>query len=309
MLGSLGCGSVRAGNSDVAPVDAAAADEDAPVADAPAPRCDPSAPFGPVRAEVALDGDTSSEGAMLTNNELVVWYSAIRGTGSDDYDIFQASRANVADAFGNIRPVANVNTTTANERGPQLSPDGRRLYATIGGGGTVHMKMAVRNPDGTFGTLMPIPGASDPQNTVNDGTPYPVASTFAPNDAVLYYHSDTSGKFEIYRIADSGAGFRDPQRIEIVGLAATDAPTNPVVTRDEKTLYFKLANDVWTATRASALDSFHDPVSLPELSGTGLDAPSWVSDDNCLLYVSQQVPASTLAYKIYYAARPAPVAR
>ena len=81
------------------------------------------------------------------------------------------------------------------------------------------------------------------------------------------------------------------------------------MTRDEKTLYFKLANDVWMATRASPQDSFHDPVSLPMLSGTGFDAPSWVSDDNCLIYVSQQVPGSMLPYKIYYAVRPAPAAR
>lgn len=272
--------------------------------DAAIERCDPTAAFGPVRAELSLDGDTSSESAALSSDELTVWFSAIRGTGADDYDIYQASRANAADPFGNIQPVASVNTD-AFERGPHLSPDGRRLYATIGGGANLRMRMAVRNTDGTFGALLSIPGASDPQDMVNDGAPYPVASTFAPSDAVLYFHSDVSGHFEIYRIADSGAGFRNPQRVEIVGLAATDAPTNPVVTRDEKSVYFKVANDIWTATRASPLDAFHDPVSLPKLSSGGLDSPSWISEDSCLLYLTQQASGPGLTYKIYSAARPA----
>jgi Tol biopolymer transport system component len=304
MLILLGCGKVAALPGDTISVDAPSAGGDARSVDAGPPRCDPHAPFGPLRTEVSLDGGMSNEGASLSTDELTVWFSALRPEGVGNYDIYQATRADAADPFGKIQPVASVNTAGP-ERGPRPSPDGQRLYATFGGGATLRMRMAVRNNDGTFASLQPIPGASDPQDATNDGSPYPLASTFAPNDAVLYYHSDVSGQFEIYRIADSGSGFHDPQHVVIVGLAATDAPTNPVVTPDERTLYFKLSNDIWTATRASPQDSFHDPSALTDLSTPGLDSPSWISDDNCVLYLTQQDRTqASLAYDIYSVARP-----
>jgi hypothetical protein len=273
--------------------------------DASSTRCDRDAPFGAPVEVASLNTGTSNEAAALSPDELKVWFSATRPEGSGSYDIYEASRQSIADPFSHILHVDRVNMSAA-ERWPHVTSGGLRMYATIGAAsGPYDMMVAFRDhTDMPFSALQPIPGLSDLDRLVNDGSPYPIGSDITSQTGILYFHSNVSKKYEIYRSENSGSGFGAPTRVDIVGLAATDDPKNPVVTPDELTLYFSLHNDIWIATRTSVKESFRDPTLLSGLSASGLDGPSWISDDNCVLYLSlQDTSVSSLAYKIYVAAR------
>jgi hypothetical protein len=68
------------------------------------------------------------------------------------------------------------------------------------------------------------------------------------------------------------------------------SPIAPVVTADERTLYFGSTTtgpyDVWIARRASASDVWGAPEKVSEVSTAFADWPTWVSADGCELWVT-----------------------
>jgi hypothetical protein len=264
MVALIGCGNVV---NDKSPSDAGApSDSDGP----PPGRCDPRAPFGPLEEATSINTEPSTEGAYLSRDELTIWFSS-RVAGSTNYDLYEASRSDTPLPFRGIHAVPGVNTE-ANERWPRVTADGLRMFATIGAAaGPYDMKVATRdNTDMEFAPLQPIPTLSEP--TFNDSAPYPISHETPAHETVLYYHSDRITPQRIYRSVNSGSGFRAADPVPIIGLGPQDTVANPVVTPDELTLYFQLANDIWIATRASTSDDFRDPTSIPDLNGSGIDA-------------------------------------
>ena len=47
-----------------------------------------------------------------------------------------------------------------------------------------------------------------------------------------------------------------------------------------------MAQDVWTATRATTSTMFGTPVVVSEVSSVANDTPRWLSPDGCRLYIS-----------------------
>jgi hypothetical protein len=80
---------------------------------------------GAVGAPVDVGLPTDAATPAVSPDELTLYYSAKNAL--DDWDIFMATRASTADAFGKFRPVDSVNTT-AEDRPNWISEDGCELW-------------------------------------------------------------------------------------------------------------------------------------------------------------------------------------
>ena len=63
----------------------------------------------------------------LTEDELVITFGSTRPGGSGASDLWLASRTSIGAAFGNIRPLYEINSTNA-DSWPCIMPDGLTLY-------------------------------------------------------------------------------------------------------------------------------------------------------------------------------------
>ena len=290
----MGCGNV-VGN----------APRDAGTDDSPAPRCDPSSAFGPPIEVTSIDTGTSTDSVYLSPDELTIWFSSIR-SGSNNYDVFQASRSSVTSSeFRGIQPVAGINTP-AQDRRPAVTSNGLRMFVSMGGGDRFDIAAAERvSSDAGFGALHPVPGVSSPDPTmVSNGGAYTVPQPAGSHTTVLYFHSNIASPSRLYRSEDSGSGFRAADAVAILELDPQQPVFNPVVTPDELTLYFTYADDIYVATRATLAQSFQHPTALSQLSSTVSDGPDWISEDDCVLYFTRRDPSIVpLGYRVYHAIR------
>jgi hypothetical protein len=133
-----------------------------------------------------------------------------------------------------------------------------------------------------------------------EGNPY-----VTPDGGALYFHSYRNYNFDIYRARRTATGFDPPESLSI-NTAGTESV--PVVSPDEKTIYFYRDGDIpgpkgiWMATRESATDPFGMPVSLAELEVPYPPAsPTWISPDGCRLYFQEVDPQ--YGFGIYVAER------
>jgi hypothetical protein len=114
----------------------------------------------------------------------------------------------------------------------------------------------------------------------------------------------------------SGAG--DAARLDIAaavaaGAPADDAPGPRCSSRApfERILPLTISNDIYVATRAAVTEDFGNPVPVTTLTGdlhiSGLEASSWISEDNCRLYFTR-APTAALLYDAFFVERtPDPV--
>jgi hypothetical protein len=83
-----------------------------------------------------------------------------------------------------------------------------------------------------------------------------------------------------------------------------------VVTPDDLTLYFASSRagseyDVYVSHRASATTAFGAPTAVSELNSPNIyDAPSWVSKDDCVIYLMSTRDGGAGGVDIYTARRP-----
>jgi hypothetical protein len=97
------------------------------------------------------------------------------------------------------------------------------------------------------------------------------------------------------------------------GVNSTLIDNRPWLTRDELTLLFVstrlggLGNsDIWTATRATKIDPFSNPVILPAVNGTGRDESPVMSRDGLTLYFASDRLGGLGQQDIWMATRPDP---
>src|SRR5262249_48728678 len=103
----------------------------------------------------------------------------------------------------------------------------------------------------------------------------------------LYFSSDrTTGTAAVYVAAKDGTGFKDPTKVEELGVA-----DDPRLTRDALRIYFSRRtggsgpSDIFSATRTSPGAQFTNVEALPTLASAMDDRPGWVSEDGCRLYI------------------------
>lgn len=124
-----------------------------------------------------------------------------------------------------------------------------------------------------------------------------------PDRSALWY-SAAPGNYEtIFRAPRLDGDFGNA--VAVLGADLNIAPGDgaPVVTPDELTLFFSSARlggvgsfDVWMAKRATATDSFGEPVNVQAVNSTDIDTPSWVSADGCVLYLTKSSISNSQLY-------------
>lgn len=275
VLLAAGCGDVS-GNSNPD----AAKPIDAP---APAKRCTPDAPFQPRVPLGSLNTADSDEGGWLSPDELTIYFDSTRSGTLGLYDIFMATRVSKDADFGNVTPVMGVNDA-GHQRNPSITADGLTMFALIGTAPNYEVAMATRtSTSSSFGALTAIAGIN---STANDEP-----NSILPDGRVLYFSSNRSGKYKIYRVTHNGGTWGTPLEVSGVNLNGNDNDSNGLISADELTLFFSSDRtggvgslDVWMATRRSTADGFSDPVNVQVLNTAGLDVVSWISTDGCVIY-------------------------
>ncbi len=250
------------------------------------PRCEPDAPFAtpvPVEGLNTANDDTS---ARLSSDELEVVLGRRTGAGTGLYDLYTSKRATRTDPFPTPTVMATVNSVNS-EVWPSSSPDGLLLVFETDRGVAAnqwHIYTSKRtSTDVAFGPAISAPALMDLEQT-----PY------LATDRSLYFISSVRtggpGMFDIWRTEIDSTGATGTPTLVMGGVNTTDAEVTPALTPDELHIYFRRTvgteEDVWTASRASVTEPFGEATAVPGLSTPGLsEIPTWISPDNCNLYV------------------------
>lgn len=295
------------GSPEPEPPDAGSkADADADAAADAGPACDKTKPFATPVEVTELNG-TPSGGARLTADMRTVYFHAGGGSAGR---LYMATRASSSGPFGTPVLVPGL-TTSAQDGGaaehatiPALSPDGLTIYfqsfrSAPAPSATVNLWTATRGSAGaSFGAPSLVPEINGAENT---GQPFVTAS-----GTTLYFSPRRGGSGAanvfIHRAPISAQGVVGPGEPVDELLSATSREEAPVLTVDELTIFFARDYDVWSATRADTQSAFSNLASVPNVSDeTGQDFPTWISPDECVLYLQSSRTGDT---KIFVATRP-----
>ena len=295
------------GGSD-APADANAPPDAAPDASdgGTSAACDPAKQFGVLAALSSTINDVARVGwAQLTHDELAMTYAAFDG-GAGPINLFTATRASASDPFTTGTRLALSGTN--DDDTPSIAGDNLTLYFSSNRpnkSAAFHLWAATRTVTSTdFGSPLEV---SSLASSASEYEPYVSA-----DGTVLYFASNRSGgagKNDLYRATRPTNGsftLDSPGPFTTVNTA--DDESDPVYSPDELTLYFASDRagghgntDVWKATRPDTTSPFGAPVNVTELNGASDDAPSWISDDGCRIYVTRGASGN---YAIYTATKP-----
>ena len=305
VIGDAGGG--EAGAVDAAPgVDAVAVEDAAPPPDAAPPRCDPKKAFGAPVLVSGLSTSADESTARLTADELTVYFArGAAGTGLPD--LYMATRPSSQAGWGAAVPVPGVNTGGP-DFAPMLTDDGLTLFFTSDSAGTrggtdIFTSTRTKVSD-TFPAGMTLAPLGVVNTAASEADPYVV-----PSGKAIWFDAYVGpGDSDIYRSASGPTGLTTREKVLGIGSAAVDA--YPVVTPDELTLYFASNRvdpdslgdyEIYVATRAVATAAFDQPKLLKVLSTADAEFPTWISRDECELYLTRRVSGN---YDIYRAERP-----
>lgn len=279
------CGSVDSKTQDAktadSPVGIDTAMPDAP----PPPRCDPTKPFGALQVLANVNSPSEDITPYVTPDELQIWFSSNR-PGSNGYDIYMATRTSKTADFGTAALVAGVNGA-GDETRPILPADGLTMYIQY------HA-----NPNAAY----KITSATRSSTTTGFGTPSEVtevtqsgaqddAQFILPDHSAMYFNSNRSGAFKIYRSVRTNGHFQTPALADGVDLNAAN-DDYPVLLPDEKTIYFlssrtgTVGTDNFKATRPSTVQAFGAASLVTELNTTEGYYIYSVTADDCIAYVN-----------------------
>jgi hypothetical protein len=256
-------------------------------------RCNPANPFSPPELMVSFDATTDNvKGAVLSPDELEVFFLRyVNATSS--WELRHARRAAREDEFGAIETMPMSPTP---DGFLSLSANGLKLYYwTI----DQNFRATRAGTSQAFGTPSSFDVRSGP-------APFVVAA-------------DDTAYFSVYQAVDGG-GFSQDKVIKqgtlrTSGFSSISSPVAnihvagaydgvPVLDVTERVLYFasnrpggKGLADVWVARRASKQLDFGAPLHVPELSTDLPDQVTWVSEDECEVFLDR-------SSHIYRARRP-----
>lgn len=256
------------------------ADADAGVFDGGA--CATSTMFDPPVAVPGLNTLASERGFTLSDDGLV---GVLARSSGSNYDLLSVSRPSVSDPFSVGGAV--VTLTAQNEQEPSLSGDGRTLYYATSVGPVLEVFRATR-PDtvSAFGAGVAVPGAS--------GSDFSRMEPFLVRGGGALYVTlaPTAIGRSIHRVelpADGGSTSQSG-----LAIPPTYQSTHPVVSADEKTIFFADngtgKDQVRMATRASRDAVWTNVQTLAPLASSGHVVPVHLSSDGCDLYMAVESP-------------------
>jgi hypothetical protein len=262
--------------------------------------CTASQPFGaPVLVPgVPQDGSNDGDGRLSPDERTIVFWSDRAPNG-----IYIATRTSRNSPFETPQPVTAINSATGGAF-PSLSGDGMTIFfeSDKSGGYQIYASSRI-NAGAPFSAPTPV---AIPTFMASDGKAYVLA-----DESAIYFVSYRAGPGagDIYRSQIlSGLQVGTPVLLPAINSSSSDY--DPVVTPDELTIYFasdrgdpaaKGTFDIWMSRRDSIGAAFDPPVNVQEVNSSAIEEPSWISPDNCRLYLYRQGADSY--YKIYVASR------
>lgn len=277
--------------------------------------CDRNARFSSVAPVDGLDDQLGVQRAQLSADERTVVFSRLTVAGPPDApvarhgDLYIALRDHRGDPFQAATVLDAVNSER-DEAGASLSVDQETLYfdrsdpATDATDAMPRYRIYAATRAGPTSFAVPI--AVDLRDA--DGSniePYAVLGR-------LYFASRrTNGSSSLFVADGRGTSFATPQQLGSIELQpAPTAYEDPVVSADERTLYFSappLAGgpaDIWTTSRPDPAQPFGTPHVVTELDTSNVERPTWISQDGCRLYFVTNRTGQGL--QLWMAARSAP---
>ncbi len=259
--------------------------------------CDLAADFGAPVLLVGVSTAANSEATLrLLPDELTGYLWSSR---SGNIDLAKVTRASLGETFA-YQSFDELNTG-AIEFEPTISSDDSLLVfrsnrASGAGNGDLYVadRIVVGGPMVLRGELLEVSTANDEKQPFL-------------TDSELLFVSDRSGAERIYRSPRVIRNFLPA--IELAEIAMTGASdTDPVMTADRKTIYWGSTRpggmgdiDIWTAHRSDASAQFAAPALVANVNSAMTDAPSWISIDQCRLYMSSNRAGTP---DVYVATRP-----
>lgn len=268
---------------------------------APPPGCDVDAPFGQPRPVLGFEDVVVSSARFLPGERTVVVASAVGCSDDPCYDLLVATRASAADPFVVSGPLGGVNASQAAEYWPTLSADGLFLFFESG--------RSLERVDGQYVNDVARIWSATRVNAIAEFSEPRVQTIFAnhrgesapflhPSGRVLYFASadraDAGALHDLYRATLDPLGLASEVR-RLDGVSSAASENMPVVSRDDQRLYFgrELAGAGWsifTAKRPMPSQDFAGTMQVAEFAAPYAQFPSWLSDDQCRLYLISTAP-------------------
>lgn len=242
--------------------------------------CDPTAAFGPPVRVDHFDGTADYvKGAILSPNELEVFYLKYNPPASD-WELRHARREKVDDPWGTV---VTIGLPTTPDGALSLTASGLKLYYWTVGSNYKTTRVSI-NVD-TF--VLP---------SKYDVTSGPQAHLVASDDMAYFSKVEGDAGFEKFlkRATANTGGFSLTATTVPNVHQATFSDDHPVLNTTETALYFssnrpggKGLADIWVSRRQSKQGEFGAPVHVPELSTDEPDQITWVSDDECRVFLDR----------------------
>ena len=239
-------------------------------------------PRGHFTNPIKLGPNVNSGAGVAAPNEsadgLTLYFNSNRGGGWGSYDIYQATRATVNDAFGDVMNLGPDLNSPANDGKSIISFDGLTLYFRSNrsrGVGSADIWQATRaTMNDTFGDVINL-GAI---NSAFDDRPGHISR----DDLTLYFHSNRrggAGGFDIYMATRENLSdpFGDVTNLA-GGINASTGESSPSVSSDGLVMFFSDrprapvrrggdgGADLWVAERESTDQPFGDVVNVDNFS-------------------------------------------
>ena len=262
---------------------------DAPPAVDAAPRCAPTSPWTAPRLLPSVNTPDSELYARLSADELTLVGRI------DSTRLTIATRSDRASTFPVAAPL-DLGQSTEAFTSPSITGDGATLYFIAGVGTAPRIWRARRaSPSTPFADVGPVAELA----AVTDA-----ASVYVlPDESALYIATGSFGGPVTRAARGAGGAFGAP--VEVAGVVGL----TPVVSADELTILFATratgANDshVWMGTRPTTAAPFGSIAQVPVVDAPGLDHPTWISPDDCRLYLHSDRTGGSGGFDYYVAER------
>lgn len=274
----------------------------------------------PVNVGAPVNTTFAEQTPAISKDGLTLYFTCLNCPGGyGGNDIWVSERASRDEPWGapqNLGPTIN---TLANEGGPALSKDGRRLFFDsdrIGFGGFDLYVAQRRHKRDNLDWQPPVNLGPGINTTANEqGAEYFVGEEDDDESetATLYFTSSRvggPGLQDIYLIALHQDGTFGPAMLA-EGLNSSFRDSGPTIRRDGLEIFFVSerpggvsAVDIWVSTRASTSDAWSTPVNLgAPINGTGNDAGPALSLDGKSLYFHSSRPESVGGFDLWVVTR------
>jgi len=249
---------------------------------------------GPLVNTVRFEG-----GPSLAQDGLTLFFGAARqnSLGVLDEDIYMATRATTADAFGpaqNLGPT--VNALGFGDYSPELSLDGLTLYFSSsrpGGQGDADLYVTTRasidDPWEPAENLGP-----NVNSVAFDGQP-----NISANGKTLYWDSARPGfgDFDIWMATRGNVGEPFGLAVNLGPAVNTAGPEfGPALNQNEKQLFFSSARlgnvgqmDIWVVERQTKSDAWGNPINVDTLNSPSFQAmPTFRNNGQEVCFMSRR---------------------